>query len=151
MTKVKFEKQFYDICNKHGIVVFFNDPSVTEKDNGYAKWNEVHLGNRYTNNHIYAAVAFHEFGHAVINIKRFNNVKKYTVNSTFNEEFSAWYWAMRYYQQYFNKPFNRQQGLFMLKCLKTHADNDYAFKDVFKDYQQNASTLIFIPDPDNKK
>ena len=52
MTKVKFEKQFYDICNKHGIVVFFNDPSVTEKDNGYAKWNEVHLGNRYTNNHI---------------------------------------------------------------------------------------------------
>lgn len=36
------------------------------------------------------AVAFHEFGHAIINIKRTNGVKRYNVNSTFFEEWQAW-------------------------------------------------------------
>lgn len=133
MTKDTFERKFYDICKKHGVVVFFNDPSVKQANNGYAIWNEVHLGKKYRNVSIYMAVAFHEFSHAIINMKRAKNVKSYFVNSSFNEEFSAWTLAMRYYAKYFGKPFNKIQGNFILECLKTHAKTAYSFKDVYHD------------------
>ena len=36
------------------------------------------------------AVAFHELSHAIINLKREKGIKRYSVNSTFNEEYEAW-------------------------------------------------------------
>lgn len=92
MKQLTFEDKFYDLCQQYGIRLFLHDPKV-EKDNGYTQYNEVHLGNKYKNIHIYMAVAFHEFGHAMINIKREKGVKRYNVNSTFFEEFCAWYWG----------------------------------------------------------
>lgn len=96
----------------------------------------MHLGNKYKNIHIYMAVAFHELGHAIINIKREKGVKRYNVNSTFFEEFCAWYWGQRYYAKMFKKPFTKSMADFMLKCLKTHSMTHYAFKDIFGDDMQ---------------
>lgn len=89
MKLLEFENIFQDLCNKHGICLFLHDPEV-KKDNGYARFNEIHLGDKYKNIYIYMAVAFHEFGHAIINLKREKGVKRYSVNSTFNEEYEAW-------------------------------------------------------------
>lgn len=96
-------------------------------------FNEVHLGNKYKNVHIYMAVAFHEFGHAIINTKREKGVKRYGVSSTFHEEFEAWSLAQRYYARYVGRPFTKDMGNFVLQCLKTHSKTHYAFKDIFKD------------------
>lgn len=60
---------FQDICEKHHVKLFLNDKHIS-KDNGYAMLDEVHLGRRYSNVYIYMAVAFHELGHAIINMKR---------------------------------------------------------------------------------
>ena len=136
MTYTKFNKIFQEICYKNNIIVFFNDPQITDKDNGFAKWNEIHLETKYSNISTYIAVAFHEFAHAIINMKRAKKIKQSFVNCNFNEEFLAWALAMRYYAKNFNKPFNKTQSNFVLKCLKTHALTDYSFKDIYKDFNQ---------------
>ena len=79
------------------------------------------------------AVAFHEFGHAIINLKRSKGIKRYNVNSGFYEEFSAWYFGQRFYSKLFGKPFTKSMGNFALKCLKTHSSTHYAFKNIFGD------------------
>lgn len=94
-------------------------------------FNEVHLGNTYKNVHIYMAVAFHEFGHAIINLKREKGIKRYEVNSTFQEEFEAWGLAQRFYRKYIGRPFTKDMGNFILRCLKTHSKTHYAFKDIY--------------------
>ena len=96
-------------------------------------YNEVHLGSKYKNVHIYMAVAFHELGHAIINVKRSKGVKRYNVSSTFHEEFDAWSIAQRLYAKYIGRPFTKNMGDFVLMCLKTHSKTHYAFKDIFKD------------------
>ena len=100
--------------------MFLNDPSV-EKDNGYASCDEVHLGKKYKNLAIYKAIAFHELGHVIINIKRERGVKRYSVNSCFMEEWMAWTIAMRLYAKHMKKPFTKVMGNFVLECLKTHS------------------------------
>ena len=123
---------FQDICERNGVKLFLNDAHIT-KDNGYAMLNEVHLGCNYSNVHIYMAVAFHEFGHAIINIKRIRGVKRYNVNSAFYEEWLAWSLAQRFYTKYFKRPFTKNMGNFILTCLKTHSRSHYAFKDIYGD------------------
>lgn len=92
MTRTKFEDIFLEICNNYNVKVYFNDPTQ-EIDNGYAMWNEVHLARKYSSISTYMAVAFHELGHAIINMKRAKNVKLYKVHSDFNNEFNAWWLA----------------------------------------------------------
>lgn len=99
MTRTKFEDIFLKICNKYNVKVYFNDPTQ-EEDNGYAQWNEVHLARKYSSTSIYMAVAFHELSHAIINMKRANNVKLYKDHSDFNNEFNAWWLAQRLYAKY---------------------------------------------------
>ena len=130
MTRANFEDMYLDICQKHGVKVYFNDPTQ-EKDNGYAQWNEVHLARKYSSNSIYMAVAFHELGHAIINMKRAQKVKLYKVHSCFNEEFYAWFLAQRLYAKYIGRPFNKRMGDFVLECLKTHSAQHYSFKNIF--------------------
>lgn len=130
MTRAKFEDIFLEICNKYNVKVYFNDPTQ-EEDNGYAYWNEVHLARKYSSTSIYMAVAFHELGHAIINMKRANNVKLYKVHSDFNNEFNAWWLAQRLYAKYIGKPFSKKMGDFILECLKTHSASHYAFKNTY--------------------
>jgi len=132
MTREQFEDKFRAICEQKGIKLFLKDPDV-KSDNGYAYWNEVHLGTKYRNNHIFMAIAFHEFSHAVINLKRAKGVKKYKINSCFMEEWLAWSLAMRYYAKYIGKPFTQTMGKFVVSCLKSHSQSNYAFKDIFGD------------------
>lgn len=132
VNQIRFEQLFQDLCDKHQVRLFLHDPKV-EKNNGYAQFNEIHLGNKYKNMHIYMAVAFHELGHAIINLKRSNGIKRYNVNSCFFEEWSAWDLAQRLYSKTFKKPFTKSMGNFILKCLKTHSSTHYAFKDIFGD------------------
>ena len=91
MTTNEFISLFEDICVKYDVKVFFND--VNQEDNGYAIQNEVHLSKRYSCLSIFKAVAFHELGHAIINIKRSKGIKLYEVHSSFNNEFNAWWLA----------------------------------------------------------
>ena len=77
------------------------------------------------------AVAFHELGHAIINLKREKGIKRYEVNSTFQEEFEAWGLAQRFYRKYIGRPFTKDMGNFILRCLKTHSKTHYAFKDIY--------------------
>ena len=130
MTRAKFEDIFLEICNKYNVKVYFNDPTQ-EEDNGCAMWNEVHLARKYSSTSIYMAVAFHELGHAIINMKRANNVKLYKVHSDFNNEFNAWWLAQRLYAKYIGKPFSKKMGDFILECLKTHSSSHYAFKNTY--------------------
>ena len=132
MTRAQFEQKFSDICQHHGVKLFLYDPNV-DNDNGYAYLNEVHLGRKYKNNHIYMAVAFHEFGHAIINMKRAKGVKRYSVASCFHEEWFAWSLGMSYYAKFIGKPFTKAMGDFVLHCLKTHSKSHYSFKNIFND------------------
>ena len=132
MTTVDFQDLFSSICSKYGVRVFFNDPTQ-EKDNGYAIGNEIHLSQKYSCLSIFKAVAFHELGHAIINIKRSKGIKLYKVHSNFNNEFNAWWLAQRLYIKYMKRPFNKKMGNFALDCLKTHSATHYAFKDTFGD------------------
>lgn len=127
MTREKFEDVFLKICTKYGVKVYFNDPTQ-EEDNGYAMWNEVHLSRKYSSTSVYMAVAFHELGHAIINMKSEKGVKLYKVHSDFNNEFNAWWLAQRLYAKYIGKPFTKKMGNFVLECLKTHSASHYAFK-----------------------
>lgn len=127
MTISEFEKIFENICAKYNVKVFFND-ITQETDNGYAQWNEIHLAQKYSCLSIYKAVAFHELGHAIINIKSAKNIKLYKVHSLFNNEFNAWWLAQRLHLKYIGKPFNKKMGNFALACLKTHSVSHYAFK-----------------------
>jgi len=113
-------------------MLFLHDPKVM-KDNGYAMFNEVHLGNEYSSSHTYMAVAFHEFGHAIINLKRDKGIKIYNVNSSFYEEWMAWTLAQRYYSKIFKKPFTKSMGNFILQCLTTHSKTHYDFKNIFRE------------------
>lgn len=130
MTKADFESVYKDVCDKYGVKVFFGDASQDE-DNGYAQWNEVHLSRKYSSLSVYMAVAFHELGHAIINIKRAKNIKLYKVYSNFNNEFNAWWLAQRLYMKYMGKPFNKKMGNFALECLRTHSASHYSFKGQF--------------------
>ena len=132
VKQVDFEKKFQDLCNKHGIHLFLHDPKI-KKNNGYVQFDEIHLGNRYRNIYIYMAVAFHELGHAIINLKREKGIKRYSVNSTFNEEYEAWGLAQRFYAKCTGKPFTKSMGNFILQCLRTHSDTHYAFKDIYNE------------------
>lgn len=132
MTREQFEEQFATICQANGVKLFLRDPHVGS-NNGYAQANEVHLGRKYKNNHIYFAVAFHEFGHAIINIKRDRGVKRYALTSSFHEEQFAWTLGMKFYAKYFGKCFTKSMGDFMLMCLKTHSRTHYSFKNIFND------------------
>ena len=129
MTTNEFISLFEDICVKYDVKVFFND--VNQEDNGYAIQNEVHLSKRYSCLSIFKAVAFHELGHAIINIKRSKGIKLYEVHSSFNNEFNAWWLAQRLHMKYIGKPFNKKMGNFALECLKTHSRSHYDFKDTF--------------------
>lgn len=130
MTRAQFEDKFLEICTKHGVKVYFNDPTQ-DIDNGYAYWNEVHLSRKYSCISIYMAVAFHELAHTIINMKRARKVKLYKVHSCFNEEFYAWFLAQRLYAKYFGKPFSKKMGDFIIECLKTHSASHYSFKNIF--------------------
>lgn len=132
MTTSEFESIFSAICTKYGVHVVFND-ETQGKDNGYAQYNEVHLASRYSCLSIYKAVAFHELGHAIINMKRAKGIKLYRVHSNFNNEFNAWWLAQRLHLKYIGTPFNKKMGNFALNCLKTHSKTHYAFKDTFGD------------------
>ena len=66
-----------------------NDPSV-DNDNGFAIEDEIHLGKKYSNLYTFVAIAFHEFGHVIINKKRRRKIKLYRITSLFNEEWMAW-------------------------------------------------------------
>ena len=132
MTTRQFEELFLNVCAKYGVKAVLHDTKQTV-DNGYAVWNEVHLAPKYSCLSIYKAVAFHELGHAIINIKRSKGVKLYRVHSNFNNEFNAWWLAQRLHLKYIGKPFNKKMGNFALECLKTHSDSHYAFKDTFGD------------------
>ena len=128
MTTAEFESLFSSICIKYGVKVFFND--ITWKDNGYAIENEVHLSKKYSCLSIYKAVAFHELGHAIVNIKNGKGVKLYSIHSDFNNEFYAWWLAQRLHMKYIGRPFNKKMGNFVISCLKTHSKSHYAFKDI---------------------
>lgn len=127
MTARKFEQLFASICGKYGVKVFFGD-ETQEEDNGYAVWNEVHLAPHYSCISIYKAVAFHELGHAIINIKQARGTKLYKMHSDFNNEFNAWWLAQRLHLRWLGKPFNKKMGNFALDCLKTHSESSYAFR-----------------------
>ena len=139
MTVTEFENLFTKICAHYGVKLFLRDPTQ-DKDNGYAKWNEIHLSSRYSCISVYRAVAFHELGHAIINMKRAKGIKLYKVHSIFNNEFNAWWLAQRLHLKHTGKPFNRKMGEFALECLKTHSTTHYAFKDTFKDKARRAKT-----------
>lgn len=130
MTKAEFEDLFKQICDHYKVKLFLNEESE-EEDNGYAVWNEVHLAPHYSCLSIYKAVAFHELGHAITNMKREKGIKLYDVHSHFNNEFNAWWLAQRLHLKWLGKPFNKKMGDFVLECLKTHSDSHYAFKNTF--------------------
>jgi len=130
LEKSSFKPLFESICTKYGVKVFFDGD---EEDNGYAVRNEVHLAKEYSCLSICKAVAFHELGHAIINIKRAKGIKLYKVHSNFNNEFNAWWLAQRLYIKYMKRPFTKTMGDFALECLKTHSATHYAFKDTFGD------------------
>lgn len=130
MTINEFEHMFSDICIKYNVKVIFND-ETQEIDNGYAIRNEIHLAPKYSCLSIFKAVAFHELGHAIINMKCEKGIKLYKVHSNFNNEFNAWWLAQRLHMKYIGKPFNKKMGNFVLDCLKTHSATHYAFKDTF--------------------
>lgn len=132
MTTYEFESLFEVVCAKYSVKVHFNDCTLDE-DNGYAKYNEVHLATKYSCLSIYKAVAFHELGHAIINIKRTKGIKLYKVHSNFNNEFNAWWLAQRLHLKYIGKPFNKKMGDFAFECLKTHSNTHYSFKDTYGD------------------
>ena len=92
MTIKQFESLFLHICEDYNVKVFFKD-STQDEDNGYAIGNEVHLAPNYSCLSIFKAVAFHELGHAIINMKRAKGIKLYDVHSNFNNEFNAWWLA----------------------------------------------------------
>lgn len=116
MRRIQFEEIFFDICAKHNVKLFLNDPSVLD-DNGFAVNDEVHLGRKYKNIYIYMAIAFHEFSHVIINKKREAGIKRYNVNCCFMEEWFAWSLAMRYYAKYMKRPFTKTMGNFVIQCL----------------------------------
>lgn len=132
MKRTEFESIFQSLCQKYGIELFLNDKSV-QRDNGFAVENEVHLGTKYKNNHIYMAIAFHEFAHALIYNKRESGIKRYNVNCDFMEEWFAWSLAMRFYGKYIGKPFTKAMGNFVITCLKSHSKSHYAFKNTLVD------------------
>lgn len=129
MTTIEFKELFASICEHYGVKVVFDDPSE-EEDNGYAQWNEVHLAPKYSCLSVFKAVAFHELGHAIINMKQAKGIKLYKVHSNFNNEFNAWWLAQRLHLKYIGKPFNKKMGDFVIECLKTHSDSHYAFKNI---------------------
>ena len=129
MTAADFKSLFSSICANYNVKVFFDDPTQ-EKDNGYAKFNEIHLAPEYSCLSIFKAVAFHELGHAIINMKCARGIKLYKVHSNFNNEFNAWWLAQRLHLKYMKRPFNKTMGNFALDCLKTHSATHYAFKDI---------------------
>ncbi len=128
MTTIEFKELFASICEHYGVKVVFDDSA--EEDNGYAQWNEVHLAPKYSCLSVFKAVAFHELGHAIINMKQAKGIKLYKVHSNFNNEFNAWWLAQRLHLKYIGKPFNKKMGDFVLECLKTHSASHYAFKNI---------------------
>lgn len=91
----------------------------------------MHLGRKYSSLSIFKAVAFHELGHAIINLKRAKGVKLYKVHSSFNNEFNAWWLAQRLCLKWMKRPFTKKMGDFILECLKTHSASHYSFKESF--------------------
>ena len=128
MTTAKFEALFKSVCDKYGVKVFFGDASQ-EQDNGYAVWNEVHLAPKYSCLSVYKAVAFHELGHAIVNLKSARGIKLYKAHSNFNNEFYAWWLAQRLHMKWLGKPFSKKMGDFALDCLRTHSASHYDFKE----------------------
>lgn len=122
MTRKDFIKLTLDIYQKYKVKTLF-DPSVS-KDNGWLIYDEIHMSNSYKNNAIMYAIWCHEFGHYIIQT-RF--AKRYDVKSTFQCEFKAWDIAQQVHAEYFGKPFNKEQGNFCLKCLKTYSNSHYDF------------------------
>ena len=133
MTKKEFTELTLAIYQKYKVKTLFDNSVPT--DNGWLIDDEIHLANSYKNPSIMHAIWCHELGHFIIQT-RYSKI--YDVKSTFQCEFKAWDIAQQIHAQYFGKPFNKNQGNFCLKCLKTYSNTHYDFRHL--SYPKKAKT-----------
>lgn len=123
MKRSAFIKVTEAIYKKYGVKTLFDN--TVGKDDGWFIDNEIHLSNNYSSRSIMIAVWCHELGHYIIDT-RFS--KRYDVKNIFQCEFKAWDIAQQLHYEYFKKPFNKLQGNFCLKCIKTYSKSHYDFR-----------------------
>lgn len=128
MTKRKIDEMITSISSEWKVKVLVD--TSFDKDYGecYPDSNEILLSDIYSNCNIKLAVFLHELSH-IITLRR--SGQRYLAASVFQEEYAVWSLAQELHFKYTNKPFNKKQADFMLKCLKSYSKKHYNFKKKF--------------------
>lgn len=128
MAKHKIDEIITSISGEWKVKVLIDTSFSKDYGECYPDSDEIMLGNKYTTSKIKLAVFLHELSH-IITLRRSGS--RYLAASVFQEEYAVWSLAQELHLKYTNKPFNKSQADFMLKCLKSYSKRHYSFKKQF--------------------
>lgn len=128
MAKSKIDMLIESICNEHKVNVLINIYFSKDYGECYPDENQILISSKFSSNKIKIAVFLHELSH-ILTMRR--KGKRYIAASIFQEESAVWSLAQELHLKYLDKPFNKKQADFMLKCLKTYSQHHYSFKKKF--------------------
>ena len=137
MADYKIDKLISSICDEWKVKVLIDTKFQKNYGECYPDSNEIILCGKFSSNKIKFIVFLHELSH-IITMRR--KGKRYLAASIFQEESAVWSLAQELHLKYMNRPFNKSQADFMLKCLKTYSKYHYSFKKQFnKELQKKIS------------